>query len=552
MSELLNEVLTIAQQDVVSRILFYFGLFFFLSGVWESIKGWRSVKRLTRQVKGLNALRLKDSSRVGVEGRAVTGIVDALKAYDDGATPNPDLTQQFTAIERRLLIPVHRAKALAGLLIIVGLLLTLFNLQRAVGEMSDTFAWTSDRPVAMKASDSPSGAAPSSRSVDVGKLPSPEALQEGMRKVIESAGTAFLLSALAIGLAALLLLSALQTTAFAERALADFRDWASDQAIRIAKEVEPRRRQDPTEALILVLQKLGGLTEAFQDTSQALRDLRQFGATLDASAASISAAVKDLPSAVASSVDGLGNQLAVGVAEGLNHQLTYLNQLIVHYGDQAGAMKVLADVVRQSAETARTSAAQLAEVPRELAAIRRTLAEVVAATARSSEATDKLTLKVDELPAAEMREAVVTIEQCARHIASIQVDVAGLMPEITAVVGSTARDTAARITVELDRLRSAIVAIPAPTDVSAPLSNLHADVSALARFVTEALPGHQRSLDRIREGVAVLLELARREHQSDSGLKSPDVSRVQAKLEALSRRIESLPWFRLERLLNRH
>src|SRR3954469_4011927 len=114
-------------------------LLMFAWGVWNCVKGLLRTRALRHALTRLQADPGVDVSGAVPELRRLATLAARLESARQAKAGAPDFDRDVALIERALVTPVTRIRAIAGILIIFGLLLTLFNLRSAVLGMQRTF-----------------------------------------------------------------------------------------------------------------------------------------------------------------------------------------------------------------------------------------------------------------------------------------------------------------------------------------------------------------------------------------------------------------------------
>src|SRR3954468_17292264 len=114
-------------------------LLMFAWGVWNCVKGLLRTGALRHALTRLQAEPGVDVSGAVPELRRLATLAARLESARQTRAGAPELDRDVALIERALVTPVTRIRAIAGILIIFGLLLTLFNLRSAVLGMQRTF-----------------------------------------------------------------------------------------------------------------------------------------------------------------------------------------------------------------------------------------------------------------------------------------------------------------------------------------------------------------------------------------------------------------------------
>src|SRR5262252_6335517 len=116
-------------QQPLGLVVFAFLILTFMWGFWHTVTGFRSIAAVKRAIEDVRADRALSAGSAIQPIRRLATLVDRLGRHETNVVA---LEHDVTIIERALTIPISRARTSAGILIILGLLLTLVNLRAAV------------------------------------------------------------------------------------------------------------------------------------------------------------------------------------------------------------------------------------------------------------------------------------------------------------------------------------------------------------------------------------------------------------------------------------
>ena len=410
-----------------------------------------------------------------------------------------------------------RTRALAGLLIILGLLITLMNLRNAVEQMKVTLGNT-------QASESRSSSAPQPDQSD-----STASVRNGIAGIASAAGTAFFYSGTAISFAGAILLLSILAQRIASSSIRDFASWLFDRHDQLLVE-QVEQPQNTSETLVYAANTLAQVAKSFQETNSVLADFKQFGEKLDSAALEIKNAVVDLPTRLESSMGNISDNVAMGIKGGLEHQGQYLSSLVAIYSEHAVLVKKTIEFMSQIKDANKSASDVLIQL--------RTLPDVIQAVARSSEqtravsqelATTVLSLerKVEVLPAADLAEAAIRLTDASGRIIKLESSIAAILDSVKSLFQSAIDDATRRsgetILARLETLSSAIQTIK--TDVNATTAKQAADL--------------KKSVDQLKEAIDKLRTST-----------DPDVESLRVQIDQLIQSVRSLPSMQFMRMFS--
>jgi hypothetical protein len=277
-----------------------------------------------------------------------------------------------------------RPRALAGVLILAGLIVTLLNLQFSVHHLGSAF-----HELSLRASDNPSAV-----------------VQQAMGGIAESAQRAFLYSAIFMSSAAFVLLLAIRLHRFGSAALLGLARWASQTHDKLVMDL-------PTADLDSVIVRLSGTVGRMDDAvtkleefGEAISSAKSFGDDMTQASRAIASAVERLPTNISGSMVTFSGEVARKISESLDHHVQYLERLLVMYGDQkiqfGETHKFMADTLANAKATTEAVAplASVSDTLRTAAGEIRSLARVAG---RFERKTRGLENKIDGLPFEDIR-----------------------------------------------------------------------------------------------------------------------------------------------------
>jgi hypothetical protein len=515
----------LSRQPAILLFVGAVAVWIFFWGVLNVLKGFRGTRSIRHAMARLRADPGQDVSGPVPELRRLAALAARLEAARQARVGAPEIDRDVALIERSLVTPVTRIRAIAGILIIFGLLLTLFNLRSAVLGMQRTF----DVPIDNRSSAG-DGAVTDGRARETAARVRELNIQRSMQEIVGSAGTAFAFSAVAISSSVALLIGAILLSSDVERTVALCREWLNDRAYAITNAARSAQSADPTAALLGSLQTLNRLSTAFEQTSEALADLRGFGDSMTSAAEDIRGAVVGLPAHIGESVGQLSTNVTYGISQQLERQWNAIQSLIQIYGDQHGTLKKIVDAVSTSSDAAKEAAQSAKDSQGRLAEIATSMKEVAAAASSATRAADQLQSRVAELPIAEMRHMVAGIENRTISMEATAKAVGALEPELKTLIA------------DLDRTVSAAGA--AADGLGPALAELQRSVGSLARIGQ----AHSADLGSVRTSLEHVAQALLTLQKSD--VAALDV--LQNSLGQLTQKIDALPSVALKRVVSRY
>jgi hypothetical protein len=256
-------------------------------------------------------------------------------------------------------------RSVAGLLILGGLLFTLFNLQRAVGPLGDAFRQLSSQQESVSSSTLHRGIVESGSAKD--KV---SRIQGTMSDVATSAKRAFLFSFCSILCAALTMCLVLIRQQHASASVAMFAAWAEreyrrelPEQISIAEAAHAFK--DNAEAL-------GGLTRSFNDLGLALGAVQNFSRTMDDTRDAIVKALNAMPGQIQDSMGLVTKDMVKNLERTMKDDVESTKQILAIYGQQEFRI----DEIRQEVATVRGFTEKVAHIAESLGGIPKQLGAI--------------------------------------------------------------------------------------------------------------------------------------------------------------------------------
>jgi len=405
-----------------------------------------------------------------------------------------------------------RTRALAGLLIILGLLITLANLRSAVERM--------------KAALEPPRTAVQS------VIPPEESdnlstVRNGIAGIASAAGTAFGYSGFTIALAGLVLLASVVAQREASSAIRGFASWLFDRHDELLMK-QAEQPQDAPGRLAYAADVLVQVAATFRETNTALADLKLFGNKLESAAQEIGAAMADLPTRLDTSMAKISNDVAVGIRDGLEHQAQYLNSLVTIYSDHAIVVQKTIEFISRITDANKSASealVHLRSLPEQIQVVAMSSEAARAASQQLATTVRSLDDKVAALPAGDLAMAATELADAAGRLGRLESSVAEML-EATKSLFQSAIDDATR--------RSSEAVVKQLASVSSVIQSLKTD---LTTDTTRQLTELKTTLSKLREAVDTLRA------GTDPGMES-----LHAQLNQLIQNVGSLPSMQLMRI----
>jgi hypothetical protein len=392
-------------------------------------------------------------ARRAIERRA-NSICHRLKSAADTGSGygSYDLDRDLRALRADATLYLTVVRAAAGVLIIVGLLITLFNLRVAVGELQRTFRTHIEN---VRQTDDTSSPEQENKAIDT------KTVREGMQGIAGAAKTAFQLSAIVISLAALLLVLAFVSSQFAASRIQRFEWWAEAAYHKCQEQVAAKRPEDVVHNLSATVEHLANLTKTFETTNSALQELKSFGEKMDNAAQQITLAVANLPNNIGASMATISAEVAQGINQDLRHQGEYLKGILAIYSDQQNVLKKMVDFIESVSKSEKASSEALSALrtlPQQIQAVADNVkwsAETIALVRSTAEQLDR---KVDALPTDELNAAAAELRASLANVGRIEQMLTVFRQQMEASMTKNSAEAANQIRGTLDRALTDIAA----------------------------------------------------------------------------------------------
>lgn len=392
-------------------------------------------------------------------------------------------------------------RTLAGILIIVGLVVTLFNLRESVGHLENVFENMRNKTAA--ASPSSGAAQHSDDSIDT------DALQNAMAGIASAATLAFGFSAMFISLACGLLTGSFFWGIWMAPRIVAFEDEAMALYFRL---VPARHDQGQIVAdLAQAVENLQELSDTFKQTNDALLQIGSFGTRFEDAAKEISEAVSRLPAGMRDSMSDLSGSVAREIANELQHYIEHIKHIEAIYGDQqvlltniVKAMSNMEDDWRKSSD----ALVSLGTLPDTVSGLKTSVDQYRSDGQQLNKSVTDLRHKVDALPVEDLSEAAQEMREIAKSlsplVSSVQ-DVSLRMKELVAgTIADSQRDAREQLMKTLEEINSKMTAA-----LQTGLQNLSDDQKVALANLSNMANSVTQEVRRLGGG-QTLLELALR------------------------------------------
>lgn len=372
-----------------------------------------------------------------------------------------DLDRDLRALRGDVAMQLAVVRAAAGVLIIVGLLITLFNLRGAVGELERTFSTHIEN--AVQNGDATQSSGQPNKAIDT------KTVREGMLGIAGAAKKAFLLSAIVICIAAALLVLAFIASQFAASRIRSFEWWAEDLHRRLLEKAASRRPEDVIHNLSSTVEHLANLTKTFETTNSALQELKSFGDKMDSAAQQITLAVANLPSNIGASMATISAEVAQGINQDLRHQGEYLKGILAIYSDQQNVLKKMVDFIESVSKSQKASSDALLglqTLPQQVQAVAQNVKTAAETMALVHSTTKLLERKIEALPMDELNAASTELRASLANIGQIERTLTDFKEQLTSSMASSSTHVITKIKDAVDRAASEISAAKASITVA--------------------------------------------------------------------------------------
>jgi hypothetical protein len=314
-------------------------------------------------------------------------------------------------------------------------------------------------------------------------------------------------------------------------------DWASDQAYEVSVEQATKAARATAVDFSQAVAQLAQATGRFETVGNMLTGLPALQGSIDASAQAISDAISSFPTHIEQSTGKISADVARGISQELHHQVEYLKGVLAIYGEQQVVLQTVLTHMGQMASDhakAATSLASLSELPAALHDLRHATQGVASTNDRVASVTSELDRKVALLPVAEMKEAIRRFTDAATQFAAARLALDAILTSANAAIDS----------LHAAGLKDTLASLDHTVNVAVTISSaLTTQVDGLATTDNQVLVDLHASTEQIIRGLTQL--------KTDSAVRgfAQAIADLETAVQSLQRRIETMPWFALRRLV---
>lgn len=378
------------------------------------------------------------------------------------------VTNSVAPVQARIRMLTSQPRNLTGVIILCGLLVTLFNLQGSVGVLGQAFD---------NLSTGQSSSGPLRAEQDV-KL-----IQRSMGQIAQTAKSAFVFSGIVILAAAVILWCALMVQRVGHASMLRFATWANAAYLE-ALAARPVDQQALIQKFGEMIEGMGQMMSTFELAAASMSSAGDLGSKLDESSRIVAEAVSHNPASINDSVVKLSAEVTKDISVHLQHQIEHLKKILAIYGDQEGRVtkiQVCLDSFSASMEASVSAVAGLKSLPEKLDALSGTIAASTKGASSIESAAKTLSRKVDQLPVIQFQEVLTEISAMKDSLPitvgkTVDVALAGFEKRLATASSSE------QIVGELKKLRSIVEGLPEQVDQTQ-LRNL---VTKLEALIAEA------------------------------------------------------------------
>jgi hypothetical protein len=264
---------------------------------------------------------------------------------------------------------------LTGVVILCSLLVTLFNLQGAVGALGESF-------LGLAAGQASTNQGKAAREVQM--------IQQSMGNIAQTAHSAFLRSGQLIFIATGILGFSIILQKRGQQSFMQFLGWANSAYF----DALSRR---PTDQLSQVDQ-FNRLIEKLDLVGSSMAVAGDLGSKLDASSAIVADAVSKLPESINASVVQLSAKVTTDISANLQHQIEHLKKILAIYGDQESRVRNIQSSLDEVSEAMKESTKTIGSL-KALPEVIESLNTTITTTRQTmAEGTKNLTKRLRDLP----------------------------------------------------------------------------------------------------------------------------------------------------------
>jgi hypothetical protein len=376
----------------------------FLLTLASLLRKWYALSKLARKIPRPPTLVVPEQGHFHAESFEQT----AETFFDCFRTANRhhilgqfDLERHLTPLSMQIRTLTSSARAVSGILILLALLITLYQLRKAVSDLSTTFDQVAQHSAAAEM---------------VSRV------QTSMSGVASSAATAFRISGYIILFAVTLLAVAAGAQKYSLTVLRRMSAWALLLHNHYLAEAASGGGSNDFTAVITSFRDV---IRSFEGLQADLSAIGSFRADLVRSADAITDAVKVLPTQIQGNMDRLSSGAFREIADHLDKHYDVLCKVLAIYGDQEMRMKEIQALARdlnhQNTELT-SSLMPLKEVTPSLGKLTTAVDSWTSATDRLVSSADQLDAKIDRLPLPQIEDAVTHAKAAAERLIRLQAE----------------------------------------------------------------------------------------------------------------------------------
>ena len=390
-------------------------------------------------------------------------------------------------------------KAVAGVMILCGLLFTLLQLQGAVTNLGTAFdSLATGQEVHTSEDTLPQGTGVDDQQQFV--------IKSTMAKVAGAAGSAFRVSLIFIFLAAVLLAMSIVLQFSASRVVQRYSSWAYGAYNSALPMQLPVSQTDAAARLADSLKALDKLVVAFDGVATKLNTLDHFSSTMEEARKAIVEAMEKLPDHIRSSVSSLSTDVVAGLSRNMEESTLATKQILAIYGEQEFRIQEVAEhvaAVRGFTERSTVAFEPLKQLPAQLNTLITTLQQNEKVAVRIDHAVSTLAKNVEDLPISQLRTALERLQASEGDLVSIAKTLGTAAEQVKATNGQLATELRG-IATSILSAQSSIVTLDEKSTantvaVKTQLQQLAKKLLAESFTGTDALGSIQAELTRLRK-----------------------------------------------------
>ncbi len=337
-------------------------------------------------------------------------VLDFEAAKQKRCLPDFNVQQRLDTVRRVTATMFSFLRSVSGLLILCGLLFTLFNLQRAVGPLGDAFRQLANQQ---------EGASQSHRGTpELGSARDKvNHIQGTMSDVASSAKQAFLFSFCFILAAASTMILVLIRQQHAFASVARFAAWAEQQyRTELPEQISIA---EAAHAFKDNAQALGDLTRSFNDLALALEAVKNFSRTMDDTRDAIVKALDAMPGQIQASMGLVSKDMVKNLERTMKDEVEATKQILAIYGQQEFRIDEIrqeVEAVRKFTEKVTLTATSLETIPRHLGAIDTSVKQLTWSAQRFEETGKQIEGAVLAFPSKDLQDSAKALTEASTQV----------------------------------------------------------------------------------------------------------------------------------------